>query len=172
MNVLAEGKYIRLIDDDSWEYIERKRGRGVVAIAALTPDHKVLLVEQYRASMKASVLELPAGLVGDEADAHEDYARAARRELLEETGYEAQEMIWLTQGPSSTGLTNEIIDYFEARGLTKINQGGGVGGENIKVHEAPLATIDQWLMDQMQQGMVVDPRIYIGLYFLNKRQAR
>lgn len=164
--VIAEGRYVRLIDDNGWEYIERKRGHGVVAIIAVTDEKKVLLVEQFRASMGGPVIELPAGLVGDNTPAKEEYAEAAKRELLEETGYEAKAMEWLTEGPSSTGLTSEIITFMRARELKKRGAGGGVEDEQITVHEVALEAIEPWLKGKMDAGVHVDPRIYIGLYFV------
>lgn len=163
--VLGEGRFLRLVEDGHWEYAERKRANGVVGIAAVTAEGKLLLVEQYRATLRGSVIELPAGLVGDEDQNEHDFAAAAARELLEETGYEAREMERLIAGPSSSGLTNEVVTFFMAHGLTRKGDGGGVGGENITVHEVPLGDAAAWLGEKMRMGVHIDPRIYIGLFF-------
>ena len=90
---LAEGRWLRLVDDAGWEHVERVNGHGVVVILAVTEEGELLLVEQYRPAVKSRVIEVPAGLTGDVAGREdEDADAAARRELLEETGYEAQEM--------------------------------------------------------------------------------
>ena len=91
-----------------------------------------------------------------------------RRELLEETGYTAADMQFLFTGPSSPGLTSETLHFFLARGLQKRTAGGGVDGENITVYEVPLADIDSWLQSRMAAGIAVDPRVYTGLYFLQR----
>jgi ADP-ribose pyrophosphatase len=166
--IIAEGRYIRVVEENHWEYIERKGALGVVAMVAVTGEGNILLVEQYRESMKGPLLELPAGLVGDEDEAEHDFAAAAKRELLEETGYEAGELVLLIEGPSSSGLSNEVITFFQARDLVRRHEGGGVAGENIKVHEVPLAGAQEWLEAQRRAGIKIDPRIYIGLYFAER----
>src|SRR5688572_18561755 len=91
--VLAQGKYLSLIDENGWEYVRRDGATGVVLIVAITDDRRLVLVEQFRTSVHRRVMELPAGLVGDGADdAEESLVVAARRELLEETGFEAEAM--------------------------------------------------------------------------------
>ena len=62
-----EGKYIRVVTRGGWEYVERCGGVGAVVILAET-DGKVILIEQSRVPLGGRMsLELPAGLVGDEA---------------------------------------------------------------------------------------------------------
>ena len=74
----------------------------MVAIIAVTDEDKLLLVEQHRPPVNQTVLELPAGLVGDLSDhPMEDLEQAAQRELLEETGYRAKRWReWITVASS------------------------------------------------------------------------
>ena len=168
---LAQGKYIRLVSVDGWEYAERVTAAGVVIILAVTDENKVLLTEQFRKPLRSRVIEFPAGLVGDVAGAEsEDFAEAVRRELLEETGYETQDVRYVTRGPSSAGLTNEVVTFYRATGLTKVGPGGGDGSEDIDVHEVPLATVEDWLAAKLQAGVMVDPKVYAGLYFIEREQ--
>lgn len=168
IDVLHEGRFLRLVSDNSWEYVERRKVSGVVAILAITDDRKVLFVEQYRPSMRRQVVEVPAGLAGDIAGAeNEDLAEAARRELLEETGYEAREMEFLADGPSSAGLTSEFVSFFRARGLTKVAKGGGDLTEDIAVYEVPIASIPEWVAERRAAGLTVDSKVYSALYFAN-----
>src|SRR5205085_12602765 len=89
--VLYDGKHIQLVRRDRWEYARRKNLTGIVAIVAVTGDGKLILVEQYRPPVGARGIELPAGLAGDAAgEESEALAAAARRELLQETGYGAR----------------------------------------------------------------------------------
>jgi ADP-ribose pyrophosphatase len=160
-----EGKFLRVIKCGRWEYAERLGTTGAVAIVALTDDAKLVLTEQYRIPVGRRVVELPAGLAGDApGQAAEALAQAARRELLEETGYEAREMLCLASGPPSAGLASEIVTFFQAGGLRRVAPGGGDADEQIQVHEVPLAGLDQWLKQRMAQGVLVDPKIYAGLY--------
>jgi ADP-ribose pyrophosphatase len=138
-----------------------------VVIIALTPDDSVLLVEQYRPPVSASVLEFPAGLAGDiPGREDEDLAVAALRELEEETGYRAARLKRITSGPISAGLSDEIITLFLAEDLERVSAGGGDESEAITIHEVPLLEVDGWLEDQRRAGVLVDPKVYAGLYFL------
>ena len=167
METLYAGKFLNLVCDGRWEYCERVNQTGAVMIFACTPERKVLLVEEYRPPIGMQSICFPAGLSGDEGP--ESDAVAARRELLEETGYEAEHMQYLFTGPSSPGLTSESLSFYLAGGLRKVAAGGGVDNENIIVHEAPLAEIDAWLAAQIEAGKSIDPRIYTGLYFIKQQ---
>src|SRR5262245_23735682 len=136
---LWEGKHLRVRRCGPWEYVERSNASGGVMILALTDENKLLLVEQYRVPMGKRVIELPAGLVGDREDCKmENLIDAAKRELIEETGYEAREMVFLMGGPSSAGLTNEVNALVRAKGLRQIAEGGGGQGEEIILRSIPL----------------------------------
>lgn len=169
LRVLATTRYLRLVERDGWDFVQRANATAVIAIAALTDDGKLLLVEQFRPPVNARVIELPAGLVGDEPDSDgESLVDAARRELLEETGYEAGEMIEVYRGVTSAGLTDETVTFLVARGLKKTSGGGGVAGEKIIIHEVPLAMIDAWLEEQARTGAALDARLLTGVYLVQK----
>src|ERR1017187_9697315 len=85
--ILAEGRHLRFVERNGWEFVERKNVTGIAILVALTDWGGVLLVEQHREPVGARVLELPAGLAGDEGE--ESAESAANRELVEETGYRA-----------------------------------------------------------------------------------
>jgi ADP-ribose pyrophosphatase len=91
---------------------------------------------------------------------------AARRELLEETGYQAEHLSLLIEGPVSSGLSAEIITFYQALDAVKVAAGGGDATESIKVHEVPLKGADLWLYEMERKGLLVDPKVYVGLYFL------
>jgi len=175
--VVSEGKFVRLLIKDGWEYVERPNCTGVVIIVAMTVDGKLLFTEQFRIPVGKPVIEFPAGLVGDrtgqeaEASGKEDLTQAARRELLEETGYEAKRILPLADGPTSAGLTNELVWLVQAVGLTKRSAGGGEAYERITVHEVPLGKVERWLRRQAQRGKLVDPKVYAGLYLLRRKVA-
>lgn len=165
--ILHKGKYLALIREDNWEYVKRTNCSGIVVIAAVTRDGKALFVEQFRCPVRAQVIEWPAGLVNDRAPHDpESMETAARRELLEETGYEAGKITWLAEGPVSSGLSAEIITFYGALDVVKKGPGGGDETESIKVHEVPLREADLWLYGMKKKGYLVDPKVYVGLYFL------
>jgi ADP-ribose pyrophosphatase len=163
--VLYEGGFVRLVKQGRWEFAERTNCRDAVCIVAVTPGHNLLLVSQYRAPVGEQVIELPAGLVGD-LDPGEDYATAATRELEEETGYRAKSMTRLFGGPPTAGLASEMIFFYRAESLQRIDAGGGDASESITVHEIPLREIESWLDERRAQDQVVDPKIYAGLFAL------
>lgn len=168
--ILFEGKYLRLLREKNWEYVERMNISGIVIIIAITDNCKLILVEQYRAPVSNSVIELPAGLVGDiPGNENECMKEAAKRELLEETGYEASRMDFITEGPPSAGLSKEIITFFYAKKLKKTGKGGGDSTENIKVHEVPLKNIEKWINKKIKQGFYIDPKVFTGIYFAIKK---
>ena len=164
--ILAEGKHTRLISRDGWEFVQRTNITGIVVIVAVTNEEKLLIVEQYRAPVAARVLELPAGLAGDiTGQEDEGLALAAQRELVEETGFVAQKMERLLEGPISAGLSDEVITLFRATGLRQVGPGGGDSNEDITVHEVPLDCAAQWLREANARGVLVDPKVLAGLYY-------
>lgn len=167
--LLYEGEFIRAMRRGHWEYVERVRQIAAVMIVAVTPENELLLIEQYRPPVAGRVLELPAGLAGD-IPGSEDEALlvAARRELLEETGYEAESWTVTTSGPTSPGLANEMVTIFLARELRRVHDGGGDESEDIVVHAVPLEGIEGWLERKAEEGLQVEPRIYAGIYFALK----
>lgn len=165
--ILHKGKFLDLVREDNWEYVRRTTCSGIVVIVSMTAEGKVIFVEQFRRPVEAQVIEWPAGLVNDRvSQGPETMEDAARRELLEETGYEADHLSFLVRGPVSSGLSTEIITFYQALDVVKKGPGGGDVTEAIKVHEVPLREADLWLYEMEKKGFLVDPKVYVGLYFL------
>ncbi len=164
--VMCEGKYLRLVKHGHWEYAERTNAGSAVIVIAVTPERNLLFVEQFRIPMGAPTIEMPAGLVGD-LDKADTMEEAARRELLEETGWRADEVKVLMVGPTSSGMSNEMIAFVRARGLTRVNAGGGDETEDITVHEVPVDEAPRWLAAKMAAGYAMDPKLWAGLWLLD-----
>jgi len=165
--VVWDGRHLRVIVRNGWEYVARKTVSGVVGIVAVTGEGKLILVEQHRIPVGTRVIELPAGLVGDRPGHEEEsLAVAARRELLEETGYEAERIEPLIEGTSSAGLTDERVTLARATGLRRVAAGGGDASEQITVHEIPVPDVYTWLVDQMARQIAVDFRVFAALFLL------
>lgn len=173
-----EGRFLRCvlttyIDSSGavrkWESFERVNCKGIVAVVPVTDDKEVLLIRQFRPPVNGYVIEFPAGL-NDRGDTLED---AAKRELLEETGYYAREMIFLTEGPMSSGASGEILTVFLAKGIA-LNQGQGQGigerdeTEDIEVLKVPINELDHRLSVLRSEGNYVDLKIF-GLIELAKK---
>jgi ADP-ribose pyrophosphatase len=169
LETLHEGRWLRLLRRGHWEYAERSHGgEGLaVIIVAATPADDLLFVEQYRIPLGAPTIEFPAGLVADshDTDTIED---AARRELIEETGWSASRVDVLLTGPTSAGMTNERIAFARASDLTKVGSGGGVGGEDIVVHEVRKDDAAAWLMRKGDDGCELDLKLWAGLWLLDR----
>ena len=128
-------------------------------IVALDGDH-VILVEQFRVPLGQPCIELPAGLIGDDAErVDEDPLAAAKRELVEETGYAAASWqdcgVWFT----SPGMTGESFTLLKASDLTKVGDGGGVPGEDIVVHRVPLADLPARIAQFRAAGRAIDVKL-------------
>jgi ADP-ribose pyrophosphatase len=164
---LCEGKHIRLLRRDTYEFASRKKASGIVAIVAANAEGKMLLIEQFRPPVGHRVIEIPAGLVGDVAgQEQEDLATAAQRELLEETGYQAETLEAVGKGPPSAGICDEIITIFVARGLRKTREAVGDGSEDITLHEVPVGEVPAFLERKAAESCLIDLKVYCGLYFL------
>jgi ADP-ribose pyrophosphatase len=120
---LARGRLLRMVEDQvrmpdgvvtGREYIEHP---GAVAILALDEAGRVLLIRQYRHPASALLWEIPAGLRDVTG---EPLADTARRELLEETGYQAADWRVLADFYSTPGSSNERLRVFLARGITEV----------------------------------------------------
>lgn len=158
-----EGRYIVAKTRGRWEYVGRSRNIKAAVILAIDQGH-VILVEQFRVPLGRPCIELPAGLIGDDAGAeNEDAATAAARELEEETGYRAERMEPLGEFHSSPGMVTEAYTLFRAHGLTRVSEGGGVEGEGITVHRVALADIDSFLGQKRAEGYAIDTRMLLLL---------
>lgn len=166
IKTLHEGQYLRLLRDGHWEYVQRTNAKGAAFIAAVTDARELVLVEQYRVPLQSQSIELPAGIIGDEAEhAEEAFEAAALRELEEETGFRAGRIEHILTGPTAPGMSSELLHFYYASDLVRVHAGGGVEGENITVHLVPVDEATDWVMAQMAAGKQADPRVFVALWF-------
>jgi len=156
---------------DHWEYAFRTNASGVVVLVPVTDAGELILVEQYRIPVESRVIELPAGLSGDTGDVDETLETAAQRELFEETGYRAGFLEKLLTCPSTPGMSDEIVTIYYAGGLKRTGSGGGNHDEDITVHVVPLDNATGWLQERIEEGIMVDPKIYAGLFWAGQRHG-
>ncbi len=129
------------------------RHPGAVAIVALTDDGRICLVRQYRAALGRVTVEVPAGKL----DPGEDPLECAHRELLEETGMQAERMAFLTTIATGVGFCDELIHLYMATGLT-FAASDPDADEFINVDLVPLPE----LIDAVLDGRIEDAKTVVG----------
>jgi ADP-ribose pyrophosphatase len=130
-----------------------------VNVIPLTPDEQVVLVEQWRHGTRSVHMETPGGLM----DNRESPEQCARRELLEETGYEAGEMVRLgTVHPNPAIQTNQQ-HYILAKDCRKVAEPNLDHAEDINVKLAPLAVVERMI----ERGEITHGIVIGGFYWLN-----
>jgi len=156
------GKYIRVVRDGTWEYVERCGGVHAVVILAEHED-KVVLIEQVRVPLgNRKCLELPAGLVGDE-DPNATVEDTAIKELEEETGFTANRVEVVGEFFSSPGMVAEGFTLVRVHGLRRIGEGGGNEHEEIEVHLVPRSDIPKFVEAKRAEGVAIDVKLLLLL---------
>jgi len=118
--MIYEGRILNLrrdkvhVKDNQTSYREIVEHNGGVALAAVTPEGKMVMVRQYRKAAEKAILEVPAGKI----EKDEDHRLTAERELKEETGYSTGKMEYITSFYSSIGYSTEVIYLYYATELT------------------------------------------------------
>jgi ADP-ribose pyrophosphatase len=148
----------------TWEALERVGVGGIVVMVAVTPEGNVVLERQFRPPMGRDVIELPAGLVED----GEPMEVAAKRELIEETGWSAGTLSFLAEGPISTGASTETLRAYICTDLTHVGKNGGDDNEIIEVIEVPIKNAQEFLRRSQADGTLVDLKVF-GLIELARR---
>jgi ADP-ribose pyrophosphatase len=175
--ILWEGKFLRSVlinynvrcnssnnvETRDWEAFERINCDGVIGIVPFTDNDEVILIRQFRPPINGFVIELPAGLV----DPGEGFEQAVRRELIEETGYEAGDVQFLVEGPMSSGASAEILSVYVATGLRHVGIGQRDETEDIEVLPVPFSDIAAKLEELRQSGNHIDLKVY-GMIEMSK----
>ena len=128
-----------------------------VNVVAITPDERVVMVRQFRHGAGRLTLETPGGLV----DPGETPAAAAARELLEETGYAADEVVPLGGVNPNPALFSNRLHGFLARGARKVREVRNESTEETHVELVPIAR----LRDEVRAGHV-DHALVIAVAYL------
>lgn len=149
--------------------LEIIRHPGASAVVPLKEDGRVVLIRQFRHAAGGFIYEIPAGTLKD-GEAPET---CAARELEEEIGYRAAELLHLASILPAPGYTDEIIHLYRGLGLTpsvqKLDH-----DEVLEIVEMPLAQA----VSEIAQGRIRDSKTIIGLHMvcMNKngegREAR
>jgi ADP-ribose pyrophosphatase len=160
-----DGKLLRVRSDrvrlpDGTETVrEHILHPGAVMIGAILDNGNLVMERQYRYPLHRAFIELPAGKI----DAGEDPLATGKRELLEETGYVAREWQHLGCIHPVISYSNEQIEIYLARDLTrqerKLDR-----GEFLDVFELPLAIA----IDMIRTGEITDAKTVAGLFWIER----
>lgn len=131
---------------------------GFAAVVPVTEDGRVVLVRQWRQPLGAFTLELPSGGV----DEHEPLETAARRELLEETGYRADRLERLASMHTSTGRSTEMCHLFRCLAVRDEAGPRPEPTEQIQVVEMPLGEA----LGEVSAGRITDMATVLGLLWV------
>ena len=151
--IVYKNEWFQIIDT---HYIKNKKNYFTIkmsdssVILPITPDNKILIIKQYRESLDDFSLELPAGFI----DKHEKPIDAAKRELLEETGYSATDLKHLTRYYPVQGHNLQYIDCFVATKLKKISEPKLDDDEFVTVEKIPLKKI----ISMIKSGKIMDSK--------------
>ncbi|QDV24363.1 ADP-ribose pyrophosphatase [Aureliella helgolandensis] len=129
---------------------------GAVVIIPVLDDGRVCLIRNYRIAVEQELLELPAGTL----EPPEPPLEAARRELVEETGFRCQSLTLLCEFYMSPGILNERMYAYVATGLTPGAQALEIG-EQIAIQPVELEELDGMLRD----GQIQDSKSMSALFY-------
>ncbi|MBA4348964.1 MAG: hypothetical protein C0415_03110 [Thermodesulfovibrio sp.] len=168
--IVWEGNYIRTVilnykdasgKDRKWEAVERVNCNGIVVIIPVTRQGEFLMIRQFRPVLNNFVIEFPAGL----NDKDESLVEAARRELVEETGYTTDDFVFLADGPISSGMSTEILTLFLARDAVPapsrlMQRYSPDETESIEIIKTPVSKVYEKIEDFRKRGDLIDLKIY------------
>jgi len=170
--VVHRGRYLD-VRVDTIERVDGTRGDrdvvehpGAVAVLALDPDGRLLLVRQWRVPAGRAMLEIPAGTLDVHDGRTEDPDLAARRELEEETGFRAAGWRKLCEFWTAPGFASELMHLYLATGLTPAD-GERLGPDEDEYLELRHVTVEE-ARALMDAGEIADAKTMLALLWLER----
>ena len=139
------------------EFVEHP---GATAVIPMLNESRVLLLKQYRHSLRQYIWEIPAGTL----DPQESVINCAKRELIEETGYSADQWQKLAEITPVPGYSDERIHIFLATDLQPAEQNLDTD-EIINVHDVGFSEV----IEMIETGEIQDAKSIAGLYLALNR---
>jgi len=129
---------------------------GGAVIVPVTKEGKIIFVKQFRYPLQKTLLELPAGKLNKD----EDPEACAGRELKEETGYDAKNIIKLGAICTTPGFCTEILHIFLAEGLTAGNHSREEGEYGMEIYEFTFDEVER----KISSGEIYDAKTICGFH--------
>lgn len=148
---------VRLPDGTETDFDYASEPPAVVIVPCIT-EREVVLIEEWRQAVGRTNRGFPAGSVEPQDD---NYAAAARRELVEETGYEADDVEFLTTAEPANGLLDSEHHYFVARGCEPTGEQELDFNESIRVETADWHELKR----EVATGEIRDGRTVTGVLY-------
>jgi len=138
---------------------------GAVAVIAITPENKILMVEQYRKPLERTIVEIPAGKL----EKGEEPIMTAKRELEEETGYTCSDLKPLISFYTSPGFADELVHLFIAENLEKLTETAELDeDEFVEVLEVTL----EEAQEMMNSNRIYDAKTAYAVQYLLLKEAQ
>jgi len=148
-----------LLPNKAYAYREYITHPKAVVVVPLFSNGDILLVKQFRYALKKIFIEVPAGKVEE----GENLEKAALRELLEETGYEAGKISWLCQVYPCIGYSNEEMHLYRAEDLTEKEQ----ATDDDEFIQPMRVSFDE-MVQLLNSGKITDLKTMVSLYAIQK----
>ena len=163
--IVFEGKFLKVrrdlarLPDGSSATREFVLHPGAAAMIPIGSDERILVERQFRYAMGAVHVEIPAGKI----DPGENSLQTAKRELIEETGYQANQWGFLTRVHPAIGFSDEVMDLYLARDLVLRERSLDVG-EFLEIDWVTLG----WLMDELRAHRLPDVKTQLAVHWLDR----
>jgi len=136
------------------------RAHNWVNVIPITADGQVVLIEQYRHGVDAVTLEIPGGMVEHDEPSS---LSAAIRELSEETGYVAEEMIFIGRTHPNPALQDNHCDTYLAKNAKKVRAPQFDGNEDIELKVVPYEMIPKLI----ENGTITHALVIVAFHYLS-----
>lgn len=170
--IILENPYLKVHEDrcektdgsivENYYTVERP---NVAIVAAFTPEMDLVMIRQYRHPVRSTDYEIPAGFI---EPFEKNIAEAAKRELLEETGYEAESLEKIQETFSSAGFMNNHINFFIGFNAKKIAEQKLDDNEELKVAVMPWAEALKLLEQEKVKDLGSVTAILLAKNYLEK----
>lgn len=129
---------------------------GAVLILPIIDNERIIMIRNYRFAVDKELWELPAGTL----EPNEEPIETAKRELIEETGYRAEQITPMLNFLTSPGFCNEVMHTFVAKDLTLV-------GQALDESEQIAVEIVSWkkALEMIDKGIIIDGKTITTLLF-------